>query len=73
MLVALLEHPELLKELGSGHTVAKYKNLMKRVVENDELTTAMIEQFKDDVMELQKNLDSWLGYIDVTDSYTEEE
>lgn len=73
MLVALLEHPELLKELGSGHTVAKYKKLIKRVVENDELTTAMIEQFKDDVMELQKNLDSWLGYIDVTDSYTEEE
>lgn len=72
-LVALLEHPELLKEIGSRYTVAKYKKLIKRVVENDELTTAMIEQFKDDVMELQKNLDSWLGYIDVTDSYTEEE
>lgn len=72
-LVALLEHPEFLKEMGSAHTVAKYKKLIKRVVENDELTTAMIEQFKDDVMELQKNLDSWLGYIDVTDSYTEEE
>ena len=72
-LVALLEHPELIKEMGSAHTVAKYKKLIKRVVENDELTTAMIEQFKDDVMELQKNLDSWLGYIDVTDSYTEEE
>lgn len=73
MLVALLEHPELLKELGSGHTVAKYKKLIKRVVENDELTTAMIEQFKDDVMELQTELNSWLGYIDVTDSYTEED
>ena len=72
-LVALLEHPELIKEMGSRYTVAKYKKLIKRVVENDELTTAMIEQFKDDVMELQKNLDSWLGYIDVTDSYTEEE
>lgn len=72
-LVALLEHPELIKEMGSTHTVAKYKKLIKRVVENDELTTAMIEQFKDDVAELQKNLDSWLGYIDVTDNYTEEE
>jgi hypothetical protein len=72
-LVALLEHPELIKEMGSAHTVAKYKKLIKRVVENDELTTAMIEQFKDDVAELQKNLDSWLGYIDVTDNYTEEE
>lgn len=72
-LVALLEHPELIKEMGSTHTVAKYKKLIKRVVENDELTTAMIEQFKDDVAELQKNLDSWLGYIDVTDNYTEDE
>lgn len=72
-LVALLEHPELIKEMGSAHTVAKYKKLIKRVVENDELTTAMIEQFKDDVMELQKNLDSWLGYIDVTENYTEED
>ena len=33
----------------------------------------MIEQFKDDVMELQTELNSWLGYIDVTDSYTEED
>lgn len=72
-LVALLEHPELIKEMGSTHTVAKYKKLIKRVVKNDELTTAMIEQFKDDVAELQKNLDSWLGYIDVTDNYTEDE
>lgn len=72
-LVALLEHPELIKEMGSAHTVAKYKKLIKRVVENDELTTAMVEQFEEDVIELQKNLDSWLGYIDVTDNYTEDE
>lgn len=72
-LVALLEHPELIKEMGSRYTVAKYKKLIKRVVEKDELTTAMMEQFKDDIIELQKNLDSWLGYIDVTDNYTEDE
>lgn len=72
-LVALLEHPELIKEMGSAHTVAKYKKLIKRVVENDELTTAMVEQFEDDVNELKTNLDSWLGYIDVTDNYTEED
>lgn len=71
-LVALLEHPELIKEMGSAHTVAKYKKLIKRVVENDELTTAMVEQFEDDVNELKTNLDSWLGYIDVTENYTEE-
>lgn len=72
-LVALLEHPELIKEMGSAHTVAKYKKLIKRVVENDELTTAMVEQFEDDVNELKTNLDSWLGYIDVTENYTEED
>ena len=72
-LVALLEHPELLKELGSGHTVAKYKKLIKRVVENDELNKAMFEQFKKDVTKLQTELNSWLGYIDVTENYTEEE
>ena len=72
-LVALLEHPELLKELGSGHTVAKYKKLIKRVVENDELNKAMFEQFKKDVTKLQTELNSWLGYIDVTENYTEED
>lgn len=72
-LVALLEHPELIKEMGSRYTVTKYKKLIKRVVENDELTTAMVEQFKDDVNELKTNLDSWLGYIDVTENYTEKE
>lgn len=72
-LVALLEHPELIKEMGSAHTVAKYKKLIKRVVENDELTTAMVEQFEDDVNELKTSLDSWLGYIDVTENYTEED
>lgn len=72
-LISLLEHPELFKEISSRTTISKYKTLVKRVVENDELTTAMIEQFEDDITELQKNLDSWLGYIDVTDSYTEED
>lgn len=72
-LVALLEHPELIKEMGSRYTVTKYKKLIKRVVENDELTTAMVEQFKDDVNELKTNLDSWLGYIDVTENYTEKD
>lgn len=72
-LISLLEHPELFKEISSRTTISKYKTLVKRVVENDELTTAMIEQFKDDVMELQTELNSWLGYIDVTDSYTEED
>lgn len=72
-LISLLEHPEFFKEISSRTTISKYKTLVKRVVENDELTTAMIEQFEDDITELQKNLDSWLGYIDVTDSYTEED
>lgn len=72
-LISLLEHPELFKELGSRNTVAKYKKLIKRVVENDELNKAMFEQFKKDVTKLQAELNSWLGYIDVTDSYTEEE
>lgn len=72
-LISLLEHPELFKEISSRTTISKYKTLVKRVVENDELTTAMIEQFEDDITELQKNLHSWLGYIDVTDSYTEED
>ena len=33
----------------------------------------VFEQFKKDVTKLQAELNSWLGYIDVTENYTEEE
>mgnify|MGYP003228010640 CR=1 FL=1 len=72
-LISLLEHPELFKEIGSRQTKTKYKKLIKRVVENDELNKAMFEQFKKDVTKLQTELNSWLGYIDVTENYTEDE
>lgn len=68
MLIGLMEHPELFGTLSKA-TKAKYRKLIERVVENDELTQAMLEQFELDTQALKIELDSWLGYLDVTENY----
>lgn len=72
-LISLIEHPELFKEIGSNATKAKYRKLLNRITENDELTTSMLEQFEGDMNDIQVELDSWLGYIDITENYAEDD
>ncbi|HFU4364233.1 TPA: replication initiation factor domain-containing protein [Streptococcus suis] len=69
-LKALITNPEDIKELDRN-SKARYRKLISRVVENDELTEEMAVQFNQDVAKLKKELDSWLGYIDVTENDVE--
>lgn len=67
VLKQLFANPEGFKELDRS-SKSRYRKLMNRIVKNDELTKAMNEQFNQDIVSLKKELDSWLGYIDVSNS-----
>lgn len=68
MLKALLQSPDEFRHLDKN-AKARYRKLIERVAENDELTQAMLEQFELDTQALKIELDSWLGYLDVTENY----
>lgn len=70
VLKELLSNPEDIKRLNKN-SKARYRKLINRVAENDELTEEMAVQFNQDVAKLKKELDSWLGYIDVTENDVE--
>ncbi|HFI0114771.1 TPA: replication initiation factor domain-containing protein [Streptococcus suis] len=70
ILSRLLTNPEDIRTLNKN-SKARYRKLLSRVVENDELTQEMDIQFKQDIARLKKELDSWLGYIDVTENDVE--
>lgn len=69
ILMSLIEYPERFGLIGSKATKSKYRKLISRVVENDELTQAMLDQFQKDIGKLDEELGSWLGYLDVTENY----
>ena len=66
MLIALVSEYGLWGEL-SRNTKYKYRNMLKEISKNDELTQHLKASFSESVEDLKKELDSWLLGLDVTE------
>ncbi|MDV4690059.1 replication protein, partial [Enterococcus faecium] len=51
----------------SRNSKYKYRNLLKRESQNDELTNHLRETFEESADDLKKELDTWLQGLDVTE------
>lgn len=67
MILGLHSDPSLFSEL-SKKTRLKYRNLMKKMAREDELTQHLKSSFSESVADLKKELESWLGLIEVEEA-----
>lgn len=49
------------------HTRSKYRNMLKEIAQNDELTQHLKSSFSESAQQLKDELDSWLVGLDVTE------
>ncbi|MDG3143263.1 replication protein, partial [Streptococcus suis] len=66
MLTGLFANHHLWSKVAR-HTKYKYRNLLKEIANDDELTQHLKASFSENAKDLKDELDSWLTGLDVTE------
>jgi hypothetical protein len=66
VIIGLFSEPMMWGEI-SRPTKYKYRNMLKEIAQNDELTQHLKSSFSESAQQLKDELDSWLLGLDVTD------